>query len=53
MSLMFVAGVMSLLWMALIAGFVLLEKIAPAGRWVSRVSGLLFVAWGILMISGA
>lgn len=52
MSLMFVAGVMSLLWMAIIAGFVLLEKAAPAGRWISRVSGTLLVAWGILIISG-
>jgi predicted metal-binding membrane protein len=53
MSLMFVAGVMSLFWMAVIAGFVLLEKIAPAGRWISRVSGALLTVWGILMILSA
>jgi predicted metal-binding membrane protein len=53
MSLMFVAGVMSLFWMAVIAGFVLLEKVAPPGRWISRVSGLLLAGWGILMIASA
>jgi predicted metal-binding membrane protein len=53
MSLMFVAGVMSLLWMAIIAVFVLVEKVAPKGVWISRVSGLLFIVWGIWMLVGA
>ena len=50
MALLFVAGVMNLLWVAIIAGFVLVEKIAPGGRWVSRVSGLLLVVWGAWML---
>lgn len=53
MSLMFVAGVMSLLWMAVIAAFVLVEKVAPGGRWVSRISGLLLILWGSWMLMGA
>jgi predicted metal-binding membrane protein len=52
MSLMFVAGVMSLLWMAIIAAFVLVEKVAPGGQWVSRISGLLLIIWGAWMLSG-
>jgi len=52
MALLFVAGVMNLLWVAVIAGFVLIEKIAPAGGWVSRVAGLLLVGWGAWMIVG-
>lgn len=52
MSLMFVAGVMSLLWMAVIAAFVLLEKVAPGGQWVSRISGLLLILWGAWMLMG-
>lgn len=52
MALIFVAGVMSLLWMAIIAAFVLLEKVAPGGRRVSHISGLLFIAWGIWMVVG-
>ncbi len=53
MSLMFVVGVMSLLWMAIIADFVLVEKVAPRGLWVSRISGLLFIVWGAWMLTGA
>jgi predicted metal-binding membrane protein len=52
MSLMFVAGVMNLFWMAALAAFVLLEKVAPAGRWVSRISGTLLVVWGVWMLGG-
>ncbi len=52
MSLMFVAGVMSLLWMAVIAAFVLVEKVAPGGQWVSRISGLLLILWGAWMLMG-
>ncbi len=50
MSLMFVVEVMSLLGIAVIAGFVLVEKVAPAGHWVSRISGFLLVLWGSWML---
>ena len=46
MALLFVAGVMNLLWVAAIAAFVLIEKLAPAGPWVSRVAGMLLIGWG-------
>jgi len=46
MLLLFVAGVMNLLWVALIAGYVLIEKAIPAGQLVSRVIGLLSIGWG-------
>ncbi|MFO0751800.1 MAG: DUF2182 domain-containing protein [Thermodesulfovibrionales bacterium] len=49
MGLLFVTGVMNLLWMAVITVFVLLEKIIPAGYRVSRISGLLLIAGGIWM----
>jgi predicted metal-binding membrane protein len=52
MSLLFVLGVMNLIWIAVLAGFVLLEKVAPAGHWVSRGSGLLLIGWGALMLTG-
>lgn len=52
MALLFVAGVMNLLWVATIAVFVLIEKILPTGHWIGRVAGLLFVVWGIWMIVG-
>jgi predicted metal-binding membrane protein len=39
MLLLFVAGVMNLLWVALIAAFVLVEKLLPAARFTSHVAG--------------
>lgn len=51
MSLLFVGGVMNLLWVAIIAAIVFAEKVAPAGRWVSRISGTLLMAWGIWMLT--
>lgn len=51
MALMFVAGVMSLLWMAIIAAFVIVEKVAPGARWVNRISGFLLIGWGMWMLA--
>jgi predicted metal-binding membrane protein len=46
MSLLFVGGVMNLLWIAAIAFFVLAEKVLPPGWHISRISGLGFIASG-------
>jgi predicted metal-binding membrane protein len=50
MALLFVLGVMNLLWIATLAGFVLVEKAAPAGHLIGRITGLLLVGWGVGMI---
>src|SRR2546422_247626 len=47
MALLFVGGVMNLAWVAAIAGFVLVEKLVPAGRVVSWLSGGALLAWGV------
>jgi predicted metal-binding membrane protein len=52
MTLLFVAGVMNLLWVAAIAGYVLVEKIVPAGHWVSRAIGLCVMVGGVWMVAG-
>ena len=52
MALLFVAGVMNLLWVAAIAAYVLIEKVVPAGHWVGRAIGLLVIVWGVGMIAG-
>jgi predicted metal-binding membrane protein len=52
MALLFVAGVMNLLWVAAIAGLVLLEKVAPAGDRLGRVAGVVLVVWGVWMVAG-
>ena len=51
MTLLFVAGVMNLLWVAAIAALVLVEKVVPAGPWVGRVAGLTLVGWGLWMLT--
>ena len=45
MALLFVGGVMNVVWIAALALLVLIEKIAPAGPLVGRVSGGLLLAW--------
>ncbi|HEV7365989.1 MAG TPA: DUF2182 domain-containing protein [Gemmatimonadales bacterium] len=50
MALLFVAGVMNLLWVAVIAGFVLAEKVVPNGRFLGRVTGALLAGWGLWLI---
>jgi predicted metal-binding membrane protein len=39
------------LWVAVIAGFVLVEKLVPAGRTLGRVAGLALVAWGVRLMA--
>jgi predicted metal-binding membrane protein len=50
MALLFVAGVMNLLWVAAIAVFVLVEKVAPRGELVGRVAGSILVLAGLVML---
>jgi predicted metal-binding membrane protein len=50
MALLFVGGVMNLLWAAAIAAFVLVEKLLPAGEAVARAAGLLAVGAGVWMV---
>ena len=48
MLLLFVGGVMNLVWIALITGFVLLEKVLPLGDLGGRVVGIVMIVAGIL-----
>lgn len=50
MALLFFGGVMNLLWIAGLAGYVLLEKIVPHGIWVGRIVGLGLTLWGLFII---
>ena len=51
MALLFVGGVMNVLWIAAITIFVLAEKVVPAGRALSRIAGLGFLAWGAWLLT--
>jgi predicted metal-binding membrane protein len=47
MLILFALGVMSLLWMAVVAALIFAEKVLPFGELLSRVFALAFVALGI------
>jgi len=53
MALLFVGGVMNLLWVAAVAAFVLVEKLFPAGEWIARASGVLMIAFGGYLLASA
>ena len=53
MALLFIASVMNLWCVAAITAFVLLEKVAPAGLWIARATGILLVFWGGWMLTTA
>jgi predicted metal-binding membrane protein len=47
MGLLFVVGVMNLVWVAGLSAYVLLEKAGVVGATISRVVGLALVGWGL------
>jgi predicted metal-binding membrane protein len=49
MCVLFVVGVMNLVWVAAMTLFVLVEKIGPAGALVARVAGVAMIACGALV----
>ena len=50
MALLFVGGVMNLLWVAAIALFVLLEKQLRLGMWPSRAAGMALIGWAAVIL---
>lgn len=52
MLLLFVGGVMNLLWISGLAVFILLEKLAPFGHWMGKLAGAALVAWGAGILFG-
>ena len=51
MLLLFFGGVMSLLWIAAITAFVLLEKLAPRGAQGGQLSGGLLIVAGFWILA--
>ena len=51
MALLFVGGVMNVLWIVALMIFVLIEKLVPVGRLISRVSGVGFLVAGSWLIA--
>jgi predicted metal-binding membrane protein len=50
MALLFVGGVMNVLWITLLTLLVLLEKLPPAGRWIARAAGMACAAAGAWLL---
>ncbi|MEZ5503385.1 MAG: DUF2182 domain-containing protein [Halioglobus sp.] len=50
MALLFVGGVMNLLWIAALSLFVIIEKILPAGPTAGRIAGALSVLAGLSIV---
>jgi predicted metal-binding membrane protein len=46
MVLLFVLGVMNLLWISALTVFVLAKKVVPRGHLPGRIAGLLMIGWG-------
>ena len=51
MVLLFVGGVMNLLWVAALSIFVLLEKLVPAGKIITRTAGLVAITAGTIFLA--
>jgi predicted metal-binding membrane protein len=53
MTVLFVVGVMNLLWVAVLAAFVLIEKLFDRRGLFARMAGVVVTAWGVfLLVSG-
>ena len=50
MVLLFVGGIMNLVWIAGLAIFVLVEKLSRYGYWIGKASGFLMIAAGIYIL---
>ncbi|WP_085031400.1 DUF2182 domain-containing protein [Ensifer aridi] len=53
MVLLFVGGIMNVLWIAAIAIFVLAEKVMPTGRLLSRAAGTVLIVAGLWQLVAA
>jgi predicted metal-binding membrane protein len=50
MALLFVVGLMNMLWIAALALLVLIEKVLPIGPRVSRLTGITLMVWGTAVL---
>ena len=50
MCVLFVVGVMNLIWVAALTVFVLLEKVGPAGAAIGRIAGAIMILAGVAKI---
>jgi len=51
MLVLFIVGVMNVLWIALLAGVVAIERLAPGAQWPRWVVGMALTAWGAMLLA--
>jgi predicted metal-binding membrane protein len=51
MGLLFYGGVMNIFWIAGLAIYVLIEKVAPNGFWIGRIAGVVLLVWGCWLLT--
>jgi predicted metal-binding membrane protein len=52
MLLLFVGGVMNLIWVIALAALIAAEKLVPYGLWLGRIGGFGLIAWGVAGLAG-
>jgi predicted metal-binding membrane protein len=52
MTLLFVGGIMNVLWIAGLTILILLEKVVPMGRLIPRVAGAVIATGGVFLLFG-
>jgi len=52
MTLLFVGGVMNLIWIVGLSLLVAAEKLLPWGSWISKIAGIAMIAWGAVLLFG-
>ena len=50
MGILFVVGVMNLVWIAALTGLVMFEKLGPAGAIIARIAGAAMIAIGVIEV---
>jgi predicted metal-binding membrane protein len=50
MVVLFVVGVMNIVWIAVLAALVLLEKLTPGGAIAGRIAGVAAAGWGLYLL---
>jgi predicted metal-binding membrane protein len=53
MALLFVGGVMNIWWIVGIAVYVAIEKLAPGGRRVAKVTAIILIVGGLVLLAGS
>jgi predicted metal-binding membrane protein len=51
MTLLFVGGIMNLVWVAGLTLLVAAEKLLPGGTWIARISGAGLIGWGAYLLA--